>query len=371
MTKRVLILAAHFISIYLTRRELIEELTVRGCEVYIAMPDSQDNRFFTNLGCIIFPVKVDRRGTNPFKDIFTIIRYRRIIKKVDPDVILSYEIKPNLYGAFAAKWLKRPNTGERYKQICNVTGTGAVFLDDDIVSKLCKMLYRMSVKDAYLVFFQNAHDREFFINNKMVGDNTALLPGSGVNLNQYTPAPYPRDDETRFIFIARVMRVKGLLEYLDAAKKICKKYSGVKFYIAGFCEEEKYLRITEEYEKRGFVQYLGFRKDIMEWIEKCHCTVLPSRGGEGVPNVLLEAAAMARPVIGSRIPGTVDVIDDGVNGFLFEATDSEDLAAVMKKFLALSRDEQEKMGLLGREKVEKKFNRFDVVDRYLSEIEKL
>lgn len=371
MSKRILFLASHFISLYLTRRELIQELTEKGFDVCLALPESDDNRFFKNIGCRIITVEVDRRGTNPFKDVLTIIKYRHIIKEVDPDVILSYEIKPNLYGAFAVKHLKKPGTSEKYKQICNVTGTGSVFLEDDFVSRLCKFLYRHSVKDSYLVFFQNPDDRTFFIRNRMVGENTDLLPGSGVNLKLFSPRPLPPDDEVNFLFLARVMRVKGLKEYLYAAETICGEYSNVRFYIAGFCEEEKYLRLTNEYEEKGVVEYLGFRSDIKDWIEKCHCTVLPSHGGEGVPNVLLESAAMARPCIGSKIPGTVDVIDDGVNGFLFEPHDGEDLVSAIKNFLALTYDEKVKMGLLGREKMEKKFDRYFVVDRYMSEIEKI
>lgn len=371
MHKRILFLAAHFISLYLTRRELITELVDRGCEVYIALPESDDNDFFIKLGCKIIPVEVDRRGTDPFRDLVTIRKYRRVIKAVDPDVILSYEIKPNIYGGFAVKHLKRPGTKETYKQICNITGMGGVFLENDLVSNLCKSLYRHSVKNAHLVFFQNKHDREFFINNKMVTDNTALIPGSGVNLNQFSPRPMPSDDEINFAFIARVMRIKGILEYLYAAKKLCAAHPNVHFYIMGFCEEEKYLRLIDENEKEGYIQYLGFRTDIIDWIEKCHCTVLPAYGGEGVPNVLLESAAMARPCIGTSIPGTVDVIDGGVNGYLCEPRNGDELVAVMEKFIALSHAEKVEMGLRGREKMEKNFDRYFVVDRYLSEIEKL
>ena len=369
MSTRVLFLAAHFISLYLTRKELIEELTDKGYEVYLSLPESDDNKFFIDLGCKIVPIKINRRGTNPFSDFALMLRYIKVIKQVDPDIILSYEIKPNIYGAMANRFLKKPGTGQKYRQVCNITGTGAVFLEDDITAKLCRTLYRHSIKKAYLVFFQNTSDMEYFIKNKMVEDNVGLLPGSGVNLHQFTPSPLPDDTHVKFIFIARVTGVKGLNEYLRAASSIKKDRPDVTFYIAGFCEEEYYLRLTEEYEDRGVVEYLGFRKDINKIISENHCIVLPSHGGEGVPNVILEASAMTRPCIGSAVPGTIDAIKDGVTGYLFEARSAEDLERVMRKFLDLTYEEKVKMGLAGRERVERIFDRNFVIEKYMKEIE--
>lgn len=372
MKERILFLATHFISLYATRRELIEELADRGYDIYISIPESEDNKFFENLGCKIVPTKVERRGTNPFKDIFVMLKYRRIIKQLKPDIILSYEIKPNIYGAMGNKFLKSPKTGHKYRQICNITGTGATFLQEDFINKLCKFLYRISIgRSAYLIYFQNAQDRDFFVKNKLVGGNIELLPGSGVNLQLFTLKPMPKDDTVNFIFIARVMRLKGIDEYLYAAEQIKKEYPNTNFYIAGFNEEEEYIRVIEDYEDRGIVNYLGFRSDITDCIEMCHCTVLPSHGGEGVPNVLLESSAMGRPCIGSKIPGTLDVIDDGKTGFLFEAKDQEDLVAAIKKFLALSYEEKVQMGKAGRERMEQRFDRNIVINKYLNEIKKI
>lgn len=372
MKERILFLASHFISLYSTRRELITELAERGYDIYISIPESEDNKFFENLGCKIVPTKVDRRGTNPFKDFFLMFRYRRIIRKLKPDIILSYEIKPNIYGAMGNKFLTMPGSRRKYPQICNITGTGATFLQEDFINKLCKFLYKISIgRSAHLIYFQNAQDRDFFVNHKMVGGNIELLPGSGVNLIQFTPKPMPADDEVKFIFIARVMRLKGINEYLYAAEKIRKEFPNAMFYIAGWNEEEEYIRVVEDYENRGVVKYLGFRSDIADCIEMCHCTILPSHGGEGVPNVLMESAAMGRPCIGSRIPGTLDVIEEGRTGYLFDAKDGDGLADAIKRFMALSYDEKVRMGLNGRERMEKLFDRNIVINRYLSEIEKL
>lgn len=373
MKERILFLATHFMSLYATRRELIAELARRGYDVYISIPESEDNKFFEDLGCKIIPTKVDRRGTNPLKDVFVMLRYRRIIRKLKPDIILSYEIKPNIYGAMGNKFLTMPGSRRKYPQICNITGTGATFLEEDFINKLCKFLYRISIgRSAYLIYFQNAQDRDFFVNNKMVGGNIELLPGSGVNLRQFTLRPMPEDDgEVRFIFIARVMRLKGINEYLYAAEKVRAEYPNAKFYIAGWNEEESYIRVIEDYEERGIVEYLGFRSDITDCIEHCHCTVLPSHGGEGVPNVLLESAAMGRACIGSRIPGTLDVIEEGRTGYLFDAKDGDGLVDAIKRYMALSYEEKTRMGLSGRERMEQKFDRNIVINRYLNEIEKL
>ena len=370
MGKRILFLATHFISLYSTRRELIEELCDQGYEVYLSLPESEDNKFFTNLGCKIVPIKVDRRGTNPFKDISVIFNYFRTIRKLKPDIILSYEIKPNIYGGFVNRFLKNPKTKKKYFQVCNITGTGATFLEDDMLSKFCKFLYKISVKHTNLVYFQNPMDQEFFVKNKMVKDNYDLLPGSGVNLNQFSLRELPSDDEVGFIFIARVMKLKGIDEYLKAAQKVREKHHNAKFYIAGFNEEEQYIRIIDEYEDKGVVEYLGFRSDIVDCIAKCHCTVLPSHGGEGVPNVLLESSAMGRACIGSKIAGTVDVVEDGKTGYLFDAKDSDSLAEAIEKYLELSYEQKVNMGIRGRERMEKVFDRNIVIDKYIKTIER-
>ncbi len=370
MGKKILFLATHFISLYSTRRELIEELVDQGYEVYLSLPESDENKFFTNLGCKIVPIKVDRRGTNPFKDIFVILNYFKTIRKVKPDIILSYEIKPNVYGGLVNRFLKNPKTKKKYVQVCNITGTGATFLEDDMLSKFCKFLYKISVKHTSLVYFQNPCDQEFFVKNKMVKDNYDLLPGSGVNLRQFSLRELPKDEEVGFIFIARVMKLKGIDEYLEAAQKVKAKYPNANFYIAGWNEEEKYMKIVDEYENQGVVNYLGFRSDIVDCIAKCHCTVLPSHGGEGVPNVLMESAAMGRACIGSKIAGTIDVIEDKKTGYLFDAKNSDELASAIEKYLNLSYEEKVKMGLLGRERMEKVFDRNIVIDKYIKTIEK-
>lgn len=365
--KRILFLAQHFITLYSFRRELIERLCAAGHEVYLSLPVSDDNKYFENLGCRIVPTEIDRRGVNPVKDLKLILFYKKMIPKIDPDIIFSYTIKPNIYGCLASNGKKRKN-GKQYRQVCNVTGTGGTFLEDNMVAKICRILYRHSMKKCYKVFFQNTGDRDMFIKNEMVRDNWDMLPGSGVNLAQFRLSPLPDDDEVNFIFIGRVMKLKGIDEFLEAAKRSKAKYPNTNFYIAGFIEEGEYKEKVASY--GDAVIPLGFVKDITAEIKKCRCTILPSHGGEGVPNVLLESAAMGRICIGSRIPGTKDVIDDGKTGFLFEAGNVDSLVQAIEKVMKLSYEEKTTMGLAGREKVEREFNREIVIRKYMDEVEK-
>ena len=360
--RKILFLANHFITLYSFRKEMIAEMIKQGHDVYLSLPEDKDNSYFENLGCKIIPTKIDRRGVNPVKDISLIRFYKKMISDLCPDIIFSFTIKPNIYGTIASNG--------KYKQVCNITGTGATFLKRNLVSFICKMLYKISIKNCYKVFFQNSGDRDFFVSEGLVSNNYEMLPGSGCNLEQHKFCSYPSDDEIRFIFIGRVMKLKGIDQYLQAAKIIKSKYSNTKFYIAGWNEQQEYMQLVEAARKSGTVEYIGFRKDIDSWIEKCHCTILPSHGGEGVPNVLLESGAAGRVCIGSRINGTTDVIDDGVTGFLFNTGDGFDLAKKIEQFILLPSEQKVAMGVAARKKIEKEFDRNIVVNKYIDEVNK-
>ncbi|WP_366509003.1 glycosyltransferase family 4 protein [Ruminococcus sp.] len=356
-------MANHFITLYAFRKELIKFLVDEGYEVYLSLPESSENRYFINLGCNIIKTEIDRRGVNPIKDIKLIWFYKKMIKQVNPNIIFSYTIKPNIYGSLV--------TNGKFKQICNITGTGATFLKDNMVSKICKILYKISVKKCYKVYFQNTGDRDYFIKNGMIGENYEMLPGSGCNLSEHPYTKMPNDDVIRFLFIGRVMKLKGIEEYLKAAEIVKSKNPNTEFIIAGWNEEDEYKKIVSDYQEKGYVNYIGFREDINDWIAKCNCTVLPSHGGEGVPNVLLESAAMGRICIGSNIPGTANVIDDGVTGYLFETGSVDELVEAMEKVVTMSVEDRSKMGLVGHEKIKIEFDRKIVVNRYAKEVEKV
>ncbi len=362
MGKKVLILSNHFITLYNFRKELISELVKSGHEVFISMPENEDNKYFSDMGCKIIETSVDRRGINPVKDLGLVLKYIKIIKDVGPSIIFSYTIKPNIYGSIASNITKN-------KQISNITGTGGTFLKKNFVSEIAKYLYKISIKRSYKVFFQNSGDKDFFIENKMVRDNYAMLPGSGVNLEQYKVAELPSCESINFIFIGRIMKIKGIEQYLECAKFIKEKYLKANFYIAGFIEEDRYKGIINDYNNKGIINYIGFQKDIKSWIQKSHCTVLPSHGGEGVPNVLLESSAMGRICIASNINGSNDVVIDGETGYLFETGNAMDLIKVAEEFLNLDSKSMLNMGLAARKKVERDFNREIIIRSYLEQVE--
>lgn len=360
--KTVLFLGNHFITLYNFRRELIEELCRRGHRVVLSLPESEENRYFTDLGCELIPTPVSRHGMNPAEDLSLVLRYLGMMRRVKPDVIFSYTIKPNIYGCMASNLL-------RLRQVCNVTGTGGTFLKENALAKIARLLYRISVRHCSKVFFQNVDDKNYFVRHRMVRDNWALLPGSGVNLDLHPFFPLPEGEEIRFLYIGRIMAVKGIDQYLDCARAIRSKHPNTRFYLAGFVEEERFRPILEQCEKEGVAEYIGFRKDIDDWIHRCHCTVLPSLGGEGVPNVLLESAASGRVCIASDVSGSREVIADGETGYLFRPGDSADLIEKVERFLSLSREEMAEMGRRGREKASWEFDRDKVVQRYLQEVE--
>lgn len=362
MPKKILILSNHYITIYAFRRELVAELCARGHRVYISSPHDERNGYFEKLGCTMIDTPMSRRGMNPAEDIKLVRQYKKMMAELKPDVIFSYTIKPNIYGAMASNSLGM-------KQICNITGTGATFLKENLLSKLVRQLYRMSIRKCYKVFFQNTGDRDYFISHGMVKNNYDLLPGSGVNLSQHSLTEMPDEEEIRFIYVGRVMAVKGIDEYLECARVIRELVPNTRFYIAGFTEEEKYRQLVEHYAAIGVVEDLGFQDDIDRWLRHCHCVILPSLGGEGVPNVLLEAAATGRPCIASDVNGSVDVVEDGVNGYIFRRGDAASLIEKAEQFLSLSHEEKRQMGLRGHEKVAREFDRKIVMDKYLGELE--
>lgn len=363
MGKKILILSNHFITIFAFRKEVIQRMIEAGNEVYISTPADEQNKYFEDMGCLIIETSMNRRGTNPFKDLQLIGKYKKIMKQVNPEIIFSYTVKPNIYGSIASNSLK-------FKQVCNITGTGSTFLKESVLSKIVRMLYKVSVKRCYKVFFQNKGDKQYFVEHKMVGKNIELIPGSGVNLVEHEFIEMPSDGVVNFIFIGRVMEVKGVDQYLDCAKEIHENYPNTCFYIAGWNEEEKYKKLVEEYQNKGCVNYIGFQKDIDSWIRKCHCTILPSLGGEGVPNVLLESAATGRACIASAINGSKDVIDDGVTGYLYEVGNSQSLIEKVEEFLKLSFEEKRAMGIAGHNKMTREFNREIVISKYMDEVKK-
>lgn len=360
MGKRVLILGNSGLVVFGMRGELIHRLIKEGNEVVVSFPNGilgEGEQLSKEYGCQYVEVFIDRRGTNMIRDAALLHSYTKLLKKVRPDVVLTYTVKCSIYGGMACRLLKVP-------YVVNITGLGKGLAEGGLRQKLLVTLYKIAVKSAQCVFFQNQNDRQFFIDHGIKYQNDDVLPGSGVNLDKYTPIPYPEDGSIIFTYIARVMKTKGIDEFLEAAKAMKQEYSNVEFHICGFYEDD-YKDIIENAEKEGTVKYHGQVKDVRPFERISHCIVLPTYHPEGVSNVLLEAAACARPIITTNRPGCAEVVDDGVNGYLIREKDSQELLQKMRQFMILSREARQEMGLAGRAKVEREFDRQIVVQKYM------
>ena len=358
--KRVLFLANHDVVIYNFRRELVEELLKEECEVIISSPYGERIDLLKEMGCKYVETKLDRHGTNPIAEIKLLFYYIELIKTIKPDIILSYTIKPNLYGALAAAKCKIPI-------LVNITGLGSAVENPGVLQKAMIIAYKIAFRKVKKVFVQNEENKQFFIQHHISEDKLELLPGSGVNLEQFHVLDYPDGKKVEFVFISRIMKEKGIDQYLEMARYIKKKYPYTHFHICGFCEEE-YENTLKQYEEEGIITYHGLIMDIREVLQYTHCTVHPTYYPEGLSNVLLESAASGRPIITTDRSGCREVVDDGVNGFMVPQKDSKALIKAVEKFLELSNEVRCEMGLAARKKVEKEFDRKIVVNAYMKEV---
>lgn len=362
----VLFLVNHDVVIYNFRLELVERLIADGHEVHISSPYGERIDDLVKLGAIHHEIKIARHGTNPVTDGALIWNYIKLLKQVKPNIVFSYTIKPNIYGGIACRLMN-------VQLVANVTGLGTAVENPGLTQKITLALYRFAFKKIQRIFFQNTENRQFFIDHNLFTDKHGLLPGSGVNLDRFAPLPYPDEtDGIHFVFISRIMREKGIEQYLDAAAALRAKQCNppVFFHICGFCEAE-YKGKLDEYAKKGIVIYHGMIRDVREVLKNVHCTIHPSFYPEGLSNVLLESCACARPIITTDRSGCREVVEDGVNGFVVKQRDSEDLIHKIEKFLALPHEQKMQMGLAGRAKMEREFDRQVVIDAYLKEMEKV
>lgn len=359
---KVLILANNSVGLYKFRRELLEALLANKHEVFISLPNGDFIEEMQQMGCHFIETDISRHGTNPITDLVLTKKYCSIIKSVNPDIVFTYTIKPNVYGGIACQLCKVP-------YVANVTGLGTAVENGGILQKITLALYRAGLRKATRVFFQNRANQDFMLKHKVVKDAYSLLPGSGVNLERFVPISYPEEsDGVHFVFISRIMREKGIEQYLDAAAYFNVCHPELHFHICGFCEPE-YKGKLDEYVQNGTVIYHGMVRNVREIHKISHCTIHPSFYPEGVNNVLLESCACARPIITTDRSGCREVVDDDVNGFVVKQRDSGDLIKKIEKFLALTHDQKKQMGLAGRTKVEREFDRKIVVDAYMKELE--
>lgn len=360
---KILILANNDIGIYKFRKELIEKLISLGHEVYISLPYGEFVPLLKQIGCKFVDTPIDRRGVNPIKDLKLLLLYKKIIKKTNPNVVLSYTIKPNVYGGIICTWNKVP-------YISNITGLGTAVENKGVLQLIATLLYKFALQNAQTVFFQNKENEKFFSDKKIAIEKHKMLPGSGVNLSYYQLLPYPNDNIVEFVFVGRIMKEKGIDQYLNAAKVIHKRHPNTRFHVCGFCEQA-YEETIQKLQNIGIIIYHGLVDDMREIYKVTHCTIHPTFYPEGLSNVLLESAACGRPIITTKRAGCREVVDDGINGFIIKEKDSRDLIDKIEKFLQMAIEEKKEMGLAGRKKVEKYFNRQIVINKYLLELEKL
>lgn len=359
MNKKVTIIANYDVGLYNFRKEMVECLIREGNQVDIILPYGEKVDKLVDMGAIFHDVSVDRRGTNPIKDLKLLNNYKKLLKKIKPDVILTYTIKPNIYGGIVAQLLGIP-------YISNITGLGSSIENSGVLQKITLLLYKCALRKARVVYFQNEANLLFMKKKGVITEKYKLLNGSGVNLNEFQIIPYPNCEKTEFVFIGRIMRDKGIEEYIQAAKELRTKYADVEFHICGFCEE-KYQEEIKTLSENGIIKYHGMLNDIREILGRTQCTVLPSYH-EGMSNVLLESAASGRPVIASRISGCQETFEEGISGYGVEAKSADSLIMALEKFRGLSFEEKQKMGLEGRKLVESKFDREKIVMDYMMEM---
>lgn len=359
---KILILANHYNTLRIFRRELIKRLVELGHEIIISIPSCEQEEIdnLTSYGASVIITEMERRGMNPIKDIQLIKAYKKLLKEVNPDKVITYTIKPNIYGSMACKSAHIPH-------FCNVTGLGSAFMaDGGLMRALVSFLYKISMNKADRIFFENVGNRNTLVDSKVVrAEQTVVMPGAGVSLVEFPFCKYPEDDGcVHFLNVGRIMKEKGVDELFYAIRKIKKEFPNTTFDFIGWYEDN-YRETVEAMQAEDLITFHGFQKDVKPFIQKAHCIIHPSYH-EGMSNTLLEACSMGRPVITSNIHGCMEAVDEGKNGLLFEVKNGEDLYKQIKEFILFSYEKKEEMATYARDFVAEHFNKTDVVEKTIS-----
>ena len=347
---KILILANNDVGLYKFRKALIDEL-LKDHQVFIFLPYGSLVDPLVAAGCIFLDTPMERRGMNPAKDLKLFRLYRSILRKENPDLVITYTIKPNIYGGLACRMAAVPYA-------VNITGLGTAFQGNGILRRLVTRMYRSALKKAKVVFFENSANQELFINERIVPtDKAYLMPGAGVDLEYFSYIEYPENEIFRFLFIGRVMKEKGINELLAAMKRLIADGEHCCIDIVGPCEED-YKEILGRFEAEGWLHYYGYQEDVRPFIRACDCFVLPS-WHEGMANTNLECAASGRPIITSDIPGCREAVIDVESGLLCQVRNTDSLTESMRQMMrAANRCE---IGRAGRRHMENKFDKRMVV----------
>jgi len=350
------------------RMGLIKSLQDQGIEVYAIAPKDNSSQYLIEQGCNFIEIKMDSRGANPLKDLALTFELYNIYRRIKPDLIFHFTIKPNIFGTFAASLLRIP-------VVNNVCGLGTVFLQENLISKVGIWLYRLAFRFPKKIFFQNPEDRDLFVEKKLVREGiTDVLPGSGIDLEKFKPEKSGSDSSNKkftFLLISRLIYDKGIMEYVEAVRKLKEKGVEAEFQLLGPADPDHKRGITldilNSWLEGGTVDYLGSTSDVKSFINKADCVVLPSYR-EGTPRTLLEAASLAKPLIATEVPGCTSVVENNRNGFLCKIKDPADLAQTMEKMLSLDEGSRFEMGRISRTKVENEFSEKFVIDKYLETV---
>ena len=356
---KILIATNHSYMFYRFRKELVEAL-MHEHEVILSTPfvGHEDDLQAMGLHCI--DTEIDRRSINPFKDMKLLRTYQKMLDEIHPNLVITYSIKPNIYMGSACK-----KAGIPY--CTNVQGLGTAF-EKPLLSSVVSVMYRSALRKARTVFFENEENAQFFLKRKIISSAQAkVLPGAGINLDEYPYVPMQDDGVCSFLFVGRIMKEKGVDEFFAAAKTLKAEFGErVSFNVVGFYEDA-YKETVEKLVADGIVNFHGFQSNVHPFYEKADCVVLPSYH-EGMSNVLLEGAATGRALITSDIPGCREAVEEGGSGYLCKPQDAESLTNAMQKFAKKAFDEQSQMGLCGRELVERKFDKHIVVTQTISSL---
>lgn len=363
MKKKIAIVSNLSWNLYNFRLSLMHAMRDAGFEVIAIAPYDQYSQKIMDAGFEFYDIKMNAQGINPLEDLKTTYEFYRLFKKISPDVLCQYTIKPNIYGSFVASLLN-------IKMVNNIAGLGTLFVKENIVTKIAKLLYRISQSKADRVFFQNREDFDFFTTKGIVNSNKCdVLPGSGVDTNRFRPKYKANSEKIRFLLIGRMIWEKGIGEYVKAAREIKKNHPNVEFCLLGFLDVQNPGAITRQeidhWVDEGIINYLGVSDNVYEVIQTADCVVLPSYYREGTPKTLLESGSSGKPIITTDNVGCRDVVDDGVNGYICEPRSSSDLKLKMEQFLNLSYGERVLMGFKSREKMKQEYDEKIVIDKYL------
>ncbi len=365
--KKIAVIENGLFSTYTMREALMLKLLEENTEVYVITHTNNFVAEVEKMGLKVY--NVGSGNMNPFKVALYIYNLRKILMKLKPDVCLTFSIRPAIWGNMITRRMKLPT-------ITNITGIGPLFESKSIVYATARTMYRNALKKTNKVFFQNNDDMDLFIKSKFVNPAVAeRIPGSGVDYNKFAPRHLKEKDPETFVFlfIGRLIKDKGIFEYIYAARSIRKKYPHTSFHVIGpfWTQNLRTNTITRSQLKHwieeGVIDYLGEKKDVRKFIAESDCIVLPSYR-EGTSNILLEAGSMEKPVITTNTTGCKEIVEDGVTGFLCNVRDEIDLAEKMELMLSLDEKTRLEMGKKAREKIIREYDKQIVIQAYMNAI---